>query len=216
MAMMPLPGSNDPRLPKNFRLDPPGYTRHTVEGTGGQMLGTGRPGGFDGRGFHGHDPRDGRKQTEGLLSAFFPGQQDALAQQLAAGFGGGLKKWNGILGQTYSDMKITPNPLDYPRGKPDDRSHDHDRDRHDGDHGKPDPSDPNDPGYNPFGHDGTAPWLGGMMQAANPQMFGAMQQPMIQGPAVASPMMQSGMQPQVSNGLSPQVMAMLRARFGGR
>lgn len=210
MAMMPIPGSNDPRLPKNFKLDPPAYTRNSVEGTGGQMLWMSRPDDFGHRGFHGHDPRDVKDQP-GLLSAFFPGQQNALAQQLAAGFGGGLKKWNGILGQTYSDMTMTPNPLGYPRVKPDDRSHDHDhdRDRHGDGRDKPDGKDP---GYDPWGHDGAAPWLGGMMQTANPQMFGAMQPPMIQGPAVASPMMQ----PKASNGLSPQVMAMLRARFGGR
>jgi hypothetical protein len=40
----------------------------------------------------------------GILSAFLPGQKDALAQQLANGFGGGNKQWKGILGQTYAPI----------------------------------------------------------------------------------------------------------------
>jgi hypothetical protein len=199
---------------------------------------------LEGKGFRylgGAGAGGGNGQPMGLLSAFLPGQRNALAQQLNQGFGGGLKQWNGILGDTYSGMRFTPNALGYP-------NNDQTGNNNGGNDGKGGDNTNNGGGnnggggfdtghYNP-GSISSAPYLGGARQPQNvrpgmqvqaPQMMpnaGQMQMPMqgIQGPIPQQmqqqmqPQMMLGQQPQMGapSGLSPQVMAMLRARFGGR
>jgi hypothetical protein len=199
---------------------------------------------LEGKGFRylgGAGAGGGNGQPMGLLSAFLPGQRNALAQQLNQGFGGGLKQWNGILGDTYSGMRFTPNALGYP-------NNDQTGDNNGGNDGKGGDNTNNGGGnnggggfdtghYNP-GSISSAPYLGGArqpqsarpgMQVQAPQMMpnaSQMQMPMqgIQGPIPQQmqqqmqPQMMLGQQPQMGepSGLSPQVMALLRARFGGQ
>lgn len=206
---------------------------------------------LEGKGFRylgGAGAGGGNGQPMGLLSAFLPGQRNALAQQLNQGFGGGLKQWNGILGDTYSGMRFTPNALGYPNNN-------QTGDNNGGNDGKG-VNNNNGGGnigggvidtghYNP-GSVSSAPYLGGAiqpqgarpgMQVQAPQMMsnaGQMQMPNvaqrqmpmpgIQGPIPQQmqqqmqPQMMLGQQPQMGapSGLSPQVMALLRARFGGQ
>jgi hypothetical protein len=199
---------------------------------------------LEGKGFRylgGAGAGGGNTPPMGILSAFLPGQRNALAQQLNQGFGGGLKQWNGILGDTYSGMRFTPNALGYP-------NNDQTGNNNGGNDGKGGDNNNNGGGnnggggfdtghYNP-GSVSSAPYLGGARQPQNarpgmqvqaPQMMpnaGQMQMPMpgIQGPIPQQmqqpmqPQMMLGQQPQMGapSGLSPQVMAMLRARFGGQ
>jgi hypothetical protein len=198
---------------------------------------------LEGKGFRylgGAGAGGGNGQPMGLLSAFLPGQRNALAQQLNQGFGGGLKQWNGILGDTYSGMRFTPNALGYPNN--DQTGNNGGNDGKGGDNtnngGGNNGGGGFDTGhYNP-GSVSSAPYLGGArqpqggrpgMQVQAPQMMSnaaQVQTPMpgIQGPIPQQmqqqmqPQMMLGQQPQMGalSGLSPQVMALLRARFGGQ
>lgn len=186
---------------------------------GGQMIGGGLTGGVNvGQagnrppGIRGYGGNDGNGNAggyqHGILSAFLPGQQAALAQQLNQGFGGGLKQWNGILGETYSPQPIQNNPLGYPRP-----GHGGKNDGKDGDGTDNTDASTQDGwtsgGFNPHS---SAPYM--MQQPGQPS---SQMQPVAQ-PNVAQPMLQpvNGPMPQVPQGLSPQVIALLRARFGGR
>jgi hypothetical protein len=219
MAMTPFTGPNDPRLPKNFkpdsRFDPKSPGGPDLEGPGFRWLGNRRSGDGDHPGGH-----------VGLLSAYLPGQQGALAQQFAQGFGGGLKQWNGILGQAYSNMYIAPNPLGYPlpddngKGKPGDT----------GDGKDVTGGDTDVPGIDTGHHNPAGQYLGAQMQSAGPMAQMAQsgqaspipalaqgQMPAqtgisplgsIQGPA--QPNLMFGQQP-----ISPQIAALLRQRLMG-
>jgi hypothetical protein len=138
----------------------------------------------------------------GILSAFLPGQKDALAQQLANGFGGGNKQWKGILGQTYAPITSAVD-FEYGGGVKGKNGGKGD--------GKKNPDDPNggdDDGsmdaYVPddeFGHQRAMLPVGLQQQMRQPvpqQM--QMQQPQIQGQT-----------------MNPQMLMMLRQRLmGGR
>lgn len=87
--------------------------------------------GYGGNGGIGNIDRDnGGVRPQPRIPAFMPGQQNALADQLQAGFGGGLGHWQNFLGNTYSSMApIQPfqygdpkkKPEDDKNGKPDDK-----------------------------------------------------------------------------------------------
>jgi hypothetical protein len=221
MAISPITGPNDPRLPKHFT--PNGHFDPNFRGGPG----------LEGRGFRPmvdqhNGGGNGPNITQGLLSAFLPGQQSALAQQLNQGFGGGMKQWNGILGQTYSDSSYTPNPLGYPRDIQNNRGHVVKND------GKGDGGGGGNHDVGGFDNGHVNPQSAAIMadaaqnvrpnmQAGQPQIMPNIaqgQMPTVQGqiPQQMQPQMMLGQQPQMNmpSGLSPQVMALLRARFGGR
>jgi hypothetical protein len=50
--------------------------------------------------------RQGNGRGQGLLSPFMPGDQQALAEQMAMGFGGDPQKIRGMLSQIYSPMRF--------------------------------------------------------------------------------------------------------------
>jgi hypothetical protein len=198
MAIRPLPGSNDPTLPDHFRRYGPSDGGDGREGPGFGWLGN-RKGGNVG-------------PPTGILSAFLPGQQDALAQQLNQGFGGGIPKWNGVLSQAYSDVTTMTNPLGYPRtrnnGK--DRDKDGKGDDKNGD-GKPDVK--GDDGWDvrdgDFNNHSATGWMGAQGMMPGMQMAQPQAMPSVQGPA----QMMLGQQRQ----LNPQMLAFLRQRLmGGR
>jgi hypothetical protein len=135
----------------------------------------------------------------GILSAFLPGQQAALAQQMNNGFGGGEKQWKGILGQTYSPVTSAAN-FEYGGGMKDKRGGKGD--------GKNKPNDPTGDGddmdaYVPddqFGHQRSMLPMALQQQMSQPVPQQMQMQPQIQGQA-----------------MNPQMLLMLRQRLmGGR
>lgn len=50
--------------------------------------------------------------TAKMIQPFMPGQQGLLADQLNAGFGGGVNQWSGLLDQWTSPMKL-PGKFNY-------------------------------------------------------------------------------------------------------
>ena len=49
-----------------------------------------------------NDKKNDKKPNQGMLTAFLPGQKEALAEQLQTGFGGTPEQWNGMLSAAYS------------------------------------------------------------------------------------------------------------------
>jgi len=194
----PLTGPNDPRLPN--RYSPNGDFDPKFRGGPG----------LEGRGFQPRTggPGQGNNVPMGLLSAFLPGQQNALAQQMQHGFGGTVKQWNGILGQPYADMSYMINPLGYPK---DDTSRRNDHTgKGDGKGGGDNTGHPDTPdGFN-SGHFNPSNVVAANAAAVRPGMQVQAPQMNVAGPA--QPQM-LGQQQQ----MSPPMIAMLRQRLmGGR
>jgi hypothetical protein len=153
------------------------------------------------------------------INAFFPGQKGLLAQQLNAGFGGGLKNWSNQLDKTYSAMpQFQPYPYPAPENGGKDNPGGGKKDPSPGDPGTP-PTDPNtDPGGYHWNSHSALP-MGGLAALAGngaqqtapyaPQMAAAPQYA-----ALTQQMMTR--QPNGLMALNPQAMAFYRQIYGSR